>query len=334
MSKKTFKRINPLKHEQFLRPIFLATCLFFTPLAAIAEDEDLFKVSDALVDAHDYQGALKDLDKIAETHPDNDQVFFNRGYVYLDLKDYDNAITNFSKAIEINDFFMSRFARAKAYYEKGLLDKAIEDYESGIDQKNKVRQVILTDKSIDESSKNLGDVDDLEMSAYHFLGQSYENKGNLKKAVSIYTKGISLQPSFRHLYSVRALALSQLGKYQEALNDVNKALEIDPASSLDYFCRALIYSQIGEYEKAIEDSFKAMPDGVHDEALNGVYYVRAVSYLHKGDFEKSAESAKKAIELGIELDQDFLDNLKHKRIPKREHKSEPIRNKFTTLIGE
>ncbi len=60
----------------------------------------------ALVNRGEYSEALELLDNAAELYPDNQFVFVNRGNIYNDhLRDYDAAIADYNKTIEINPKF-------------------------------------------------------------------------------------------------------------------------------------------------------------------------------------------------------------------------------------
>ena len=52
--------------------------------------------------------------------------------------------------------------------------------------------------------------------------------GDFKKAVSLYTEAISLDPQNHILYSNRSAALVKMGQYTRALQDAVKAKELNP----------------------------------------------------------------------------------------------------------
>lgn len=298
-------------------------CAISSNRFCLAADSEIFKTSEELMEAGNYQGALEEINKILLSDPANSQAYFNRGYTYVKLEDYDKAIADYSKAIELDDIFSVRFLRAKAYLEVGQLDKAIEDYTVGIDQKNYWRKNLSAinnpdQKTLEEMKKmeDLVAADDEEVTAYYFRGAAYEDKGDSRKAIRDYSAAINLKSDFlaiAELYSARAMAYLNMNQPSKALADANKAVELKPGSKNVYLARAFSHLAMDEYDKALEDSYKAVPGEIEDESFNGVYHIRASAYLHKGNFEKSAANVKKAQELGYEYDEEFLNNLKKSR---------------------
>ena len=49
--------------------------------------------------AGDYENALKNFDKAIELKPDYAEVFYNRGFIYIKLNEYSKAIDDFTKVI-------------------------------------------------------------------------------------------------------------------------------------------------------------------------------------------------------------------------------------------
>src|SRR5208282_4616019 len=61
-------------------------------------------------------------------------AFNNRGNVHLNLKDYDRAVADYGRAIELNPKYAIAFNnRGFAYRSKGRYDRAIQDYNRAIE---------------------------------------------------------------------------------------------------------------------------------------------------------------------------------------------------------
>lgn len=133
---------------------------------------------------------------------------YQRGASYLKQNKLDDAIGEFSKAIELNHRSdKAYYDRGRAYSAKGDLDSALADYTQTIN--------INSPESI--------------QSAYNNRGQIYAAKGDLDKALDDYTKGIEAMPNpmfsgFRYFKGVlhrnRAEIYRQKGEFDKAMEDV------------------------------------------------------------------------------------------------------------------
>ena len=68
-----------------------------------------------------YERAIKDFDRAIELNPNDVKAYYNRGIVYYDLKQYGRAIKDFDRAIERNPNF------AEAYEKRELALSKLEE---------------------------------------------------------------------------------------------------------------------------------------------------------------------------------------------------------------
>ncbi len=244
----------------FLTLLLVPTSLYATPIES-KEDDPRFQIAENLQKSGDYSAALAELDRIDATSPNDAEVFFERGYIYLfNLKDYDKAAAAFSKSIELDDTFVNRLYRGEAYHKNGLLDKAIADFTKGLNLKSELRKQYSERNDIATKFIDLVKVDDAEIKAYYHLGRAYEDKGSYSKAISVYTEGINLNypDSQLCLHVARAVVYVELKQYSKALPDLDKSLEEGAKHpKLVYDLKADIYRRLGEYGKSKEWAQKA-----------------------------------------------------------------------------
>lgn len=94
-----------------------------------------------------YNKAIADFNKALELNPREAKTYLGRGIAYLEKFEYDKAISDFSQAIEINPKFAEAYeGRAEAYIGQGKLDEANSDYK-------KAEEI---DPTIAEDAKNRG----------------------------------------------------------------------------------------------------------------------------------------------------------------------------------
>ena len=83
----------------------------------------------------DYYGAISDYTKAIEINPNDSLAYYNRGNSKRKLKDYYGAISDYTKAIEINPQY------GKAYNNRGLAKRKIGDDKGGCDDYKKAISV-------------------------------------------------------------------------------------------------------------------------------------------------------------------------------------------------
>jgi len=100
-----------------------------TPAAAIAYNNR----GDAYTAKADYDRAVQDFNRSIEINPTNAKPFNNRGVVYLKKGEYDLAIKNLDEAIRLNPDYAKAFVnRAETYQKKNEYDRAARDYDEAI----------------------------------------------------------------------------------------------------------------------------------------------------------------------------------------------------------
>ena len=98
--------------------------LFKAVLAQKARDNMIMGVEKMKV--KDYEGAIADYTKAIEINPDFGTAYNNRGISKRKLNDYYGSIADFTKAIEINPDF------AIAYSDRGFSKYSLKDYYGAI----------------------------------------------------------------------------------------------------------------------------------------------------------------------------------------------------------
>lgn len=127
-------------------------------------------------------------------------LYMCRGTIYFDKSDYDMAIVDINRAIELNpDFAVAYNIRGNSYAGKGNHDQAIEDYTKAIG--------LEPDKAV----------------LYCNRGKSYLKKGKYDLAIADFTKAIEIDSGYIKAYKERASAYEKTGKLDKAKEDLEKA---------------------------------------------------------------------------------------------------------------
>lgn len=193
-----------------------------------------------------------------------------RGYEKAQEKDYQGAITEYTKAIEADP------QSATAYNYRGNA-KAFTKDETGA--------LADYDKAIALDSRY--------PSAYSNRGLLKSRKGDQDGAIADYTRCLELSPRDPTIWNLRALAKDIKKDQDGALADYQKALELDPRFPLAHCNCGVIRAAKGDYEGAIADFTKAIdldPENI------GNYLARGNARASKGDWKGSAEDHSKVLE--------------------------------------
>ncbi len=130
--------------------------------------------------------------------------------------------------------------------------------------------------------------------AYNNRGVYYRNTGQYDKAVSDFTKGLSITPGKLLLYTNRARTYSKLGRFEDALNDTEEAIRLDPEGWKAYEVRARIFTRLARYEEARRDYSEVIR---LTPRMSEAYNNRANIYLRLGSLEKAVNDYEQAIRL-------------------------------------
>jgi len=189
-------------------------------------------------DKGDYYGAISDFTKAIEINPNLANAYFTRGNAKYNLKDYNGAIADFTKAIEINPNF------AKAYYNRGNSKSDLKDYYGAISDFTKAIE-------INPNSAN----------AYNNRGNSKSDLKDYYGAISDYNKAIEINPNSANVYYNRGNSKSDLKDYYGAISDFTKAIEINPNYADAYINRGIGKYWLDDYNGACIDARKAQELG-------------------------------------------------------------------------
>jgi tetratricopeptide (TPR) repeat protein len=219
----------------------------------------------------DFQGAISDFTKAIELNPDFAIGYNDLGTAYAAKGDFEQAIKEYDKSIELFPNYVEAYNnRGKAYADKGIYDQAIKDYNKAI---------VL--------NPNFAD-------AYNNRGTAYSTKGDLDNAIKNYIKAIELNPYYGEAYNNLGLAYQSIGDPESAIKEYNRAIELKPALSEAYYNRGNSYSVKGNFDNAVKDYDKAIKlNPNYAEAYNNL----GLAYQDKGDLEIAIKDYDKAIEL-------------------------------------
>jgi tetratricopeptide (TPR) repeat protein len=208
---------------------------------------------------------------LIQRNPRDAGAHFHRGNAYSDKKEWDRAIADFTRAIEIDPRDVAYLVRGNAYHDKKEYDRAVADYS----------------KAIDISPRNTD--------AYYNRGNAFAAKQQYDEAIGDYSKSIEIDSRHGDAYNGRGWAYYNKKEYDRAIADYNKQIEISPRHEMAYNNRGNAFSAKHQYEQAIADYTKQIEISPRHEHA---YSSRGLVKFYKGEFKEAAVDLSHAVELG------------------------------------
>ena len=216
--------------------------------------------------------------------------YFNRAQILSKSGDYEAALKDYSRALEIDPSnYELLIMRGKTYFKmassdtyrkhpKPLLDKAIQDFSDAI-SKSKIPAKAKSDALINRG-------------AAFGLAEQYE------QCINDLTEGLQLDPGNKKAYENRSFAYINLGQYEKALNDYQSILKIDPNDADFWYESALILRSF----KRFEDAKTALDNAIRlNPKLALAYLERGRVMASLGNRSAAEQDYQKAVRMGVSL---------------------------------
>ncbi len=235
--------------------------------------------------------------------PQNAVVFYYRGRAYFEAGNFQKAIEDFDKAINLDATIEigCYIGRANANAHLNSIDRTIEDLRKAIkiDSDDFPRQMDMAftrgeSENTPEARQRIFDlgrelVDDKPFSPA--LQKALFNRfvSNNSVAIAEFDELVKQYPQCVELYLYRGETFSDIGEEEKAIDDYSKVLQLEPANPDAYLYRARTFIMRKEYTKAIDDLnqlIKVRPDRF-------AYIMRSGAYSAIGDTKNSLEDRKR-----------------------------------------
>ena len=182
-----------------------------------------------------YQNAISDYSKAIRLKPDFMEAYHNRGNAKAELGQHLEAITDFDIAIKLKpDDAMSYYNRGAAKASLSRYVEAIADYDIAI-------------------KLNPDDV-----ISYSLRGASKADLGRYSEAIADFDTAIRLKPDFAVAYRSRGSAKASLGEYVEAIADYDIAIKLEPDDAMSYSLCGASKAELGQTWAAKQDLHTAL----------------------------------------------------------------------------
>ncbi len=178
-----------------------------------------------------------------EEAPRNEKLFFGRGIDFMLVQDYENALKDMNRVLEINpDMLLAHFAKAVIRTKQMEYDR-LQDEPMLMDRGNgsafpekrelpgKVRLPEISTRSIDyeEILREYEAIIRLNpdfIYAWYNRAEIFTLEKDYRAAIADYTKAIELEPQFAEAYFNRGISRLSIGETSAGLDDLRKAGEL------------------------------------------------------------------------------------------------------------
>jgi tetratricopeptide (TPR) repeat protein len=129
---------------------------------------------------------------------------------------------------------------------------------------------------------------------HEWLGNIYEERGELDKALAEYNEMIRLEPERPGGYQRRADLWMKNGEYEKAIQDWSEAIRFEHPLTVvyEYSRRAAAHRLLGHEAESLADLDRAIESYPH---ASGAFNERAKIYEARGDRDKAIDDYRKAL---------------------------------------
>ena len=180
---------------------------------------------------------LEDLIENTKKYPNKSESWSELAEFYFyELNDYEKAIENFNKSIELDSNNIYNYTKLINIY------KAIEDYDN-----------------ILKTIKQLIDIDPNNEYNHLMLFEYYDSRNDYDNAIKAINKVIEVSPE-EYNYLKLAAYYDKIGRIDEAIETINKIIELGIAvnDGVNYFMLGKYYMKKGDNNSAQINFNKAM----------------------------------------------------------------------------
>ncbi len=236
----------------------------------------------------------------AQTTSKGAAAYANRGIAELKSSDWDRAIADFNRALQVDPKLAPAYAnRGLARARKGDLDGAIGDYNRALQLDPKNAKAYYNRGNAKREKHELIAYGGVEVfSPNHEVSTAKVENADLQSAIADFNRALQLDPENAKAYDNRGIAKLERGDLVGAIADFNRALQFDPKLAPAYETRGVAKAQKGDLDGAIADCDRALE---LNPKLAGAYVDRGSAKLLKADADRAIADFNRALELNPKL---------------------------------
>lgn len=192
--------------------------------SVISSAEAEFERAMEHIESNNWENALGIFEQLTEKG-ESPEVYYNIGYIKTAQGEYEEAITAFQKATQLDRLFAKAFeAMGRAYRAVGKNDLAQESFQKAAD-------IYIGKEKMQEAEEVLYEILQISpdsVNVFNSLGVLYRKKGDLETALSQYRKALKVHPKEPHIHYNIGRLYFEMKRFDQARLSFKKSLELDP----------------------------------------------------------------------------------------------------------
>jgi len=218
-----------------------------------------------------YPAAIKQLDKVISLDWSNYLLYLYRGSALYQTKEYEKAMPDFTKAIEMaptgsDEISLLYYFRGKTKNIIWNYAEAIKDYDNSLSSglpeemleefyfdRLRLKQVLEDYKWMKDDADILIWINDTNWLYYSSRAQAKAGLDDYKGAIKDANKSIELSPENADMRGLRWYLRMKSGYYSDAIKDLNKSIELGSKNMRNYRVRWLSNAYLKKYTEATKD---------------------------------------------------------------------------------
>lgn len=255
---------------------------------------------------------------VIENYPAESIAYNNRGIAYAADKNYDAALADYAKAVELSPYYSDACINsANIYAERGNDDKALELYNYGIRVKNDSPYAYYCrgkfHRKCGRNAEALADFDrciNIRSSVYPYYPKAYSNRGallfalgNYNAALADFSRAIAIDVRFGEGWLNRGNVHARLNRFPEALKDLTVAIHLLPKNKEAYVACGNVLGCLCRYDEAVKNYTAALAiDPGYPAALCG----RAAAYIFMNKYNEARNDVRAVRKAGGTVSPDLM----------------------------
>jgi tetratricopeptide (TPR) repeat protein len=232
--------------------------------------------------------------------------YWNSGTKCLEIQDFNCAVSNFSKYIEIEPKYIAAYMNlGVAYAKTGRLAESLATYQKGIMVATPFINDIKQEIEKAQTATNQDELKNLQLrleSQQSVLAEVYYNRADVylslnkpAEAMNDYNLAIQTYAKRAEFFYNRGLLKRKNKDLAGAIQDYTQAISLDNKYDIAYKNRGLAYYLSAEYAKAIKDYDVNLQFNPQDAET---YYNRGLAKMGLRDRQGGCADWRKAQQLG------------------------------------